>query len=86
MAKDMINLPINIQNNSIVNACVELVINMELVCGPRGQWDISWAKVSKSEAKAQSKTQSPEAPLALDKGQFEMGQTFQTPRVPHKQI
>jgi hypothetical protein len=64
MAKDMINLPINIQNNSIVNACVELVINMELMCGPGGQWDISWAKVSKSEAGAQSKTQSLEATSA----------------------
>ena len=40
MAKDTINIPLNIHTTPTVNARVALVINMDLVCGPDGHWDI----------------------------------------------
>ena len=60
MAKDMVNVPLNIQTKPIVNACVELVLKLELVCGPSGHWDVSWAKVTNTTGGAQTKTGNPE--------------------------
>ena len=85
MANDTLNIPINTNANPTVNARVALVINMELECGPTGQWDISWAKVIKSEAGAQSKTQ-PAASMTLNPGQREMGPNPHLTRAPQKQV
>jgi hypothetical protein len=83
MAKDTINIPLNIHTTPTVNARVALVINMDLVCGPDGHWDILRAKVTKSDDGAQPKTQ-PAAPL--NTGQHPLGQNSQITHVAHKQI
>ena len=83
MAKDMVNVPLNIQTKPIVNACVELVLKLELVCGPSGHWDVSWAKVTNTTGGAQTKTGNPETHSALGERQQKMGHE---PRPQIKQI
>jgi hypothetical protein len=42
----------------LVNASVDLTINLELVCGLGGTWDVAWAKVINAEAHTQAQDKS----------------------------
>jgi hypothetical protein len=64
-------------NAPIVNAHVNLVITLELVCGQGGKWDVSWAK---AETQAQNKAQN----SPLNTGRMDMGHTKPT-QVYHRQ-
>ena len=83
MAKDIINVPLHIQTKPTINARVELVLKLELVCGPNGHWDVSWAKVTNTTGGAQEKPHNPETHSDLGKSQLKVGQEA---RVPLKQI
>ncbi|GMY37358.1 vesicle-fusing ATPase-like [Fagus crenata] len=61
----------------------KLVLKLELVCGPSGHWDVSWAKVSNTAGGAHAKKCNPETHSALGESQLKMGHE---PHVPLKQI